>query len=147
MKEVASLLLVALMLNGCSSTRNVANTTASGSWQAQTSGGTGPDASGFSFITNFTIDGSGNLGITFFQFINTGPCFVSGQSENGTLIVTTNSSNVVTGTLTFTVTSGTPSGNTLTLNGTESGNTITGTWQVAGSSDCTSTGTFTMTQS
>jgi uncharacterized protein YceK len=147
MKEVALLLLIALTLNGCSSTTtNTAATTASGSWQAQTSGGAA-DASGFSFITNFTVDGSGHLGITFFQFLNTSTCFVSGQSESGTLIVTTNSNNVVTGTLVFTVQSGTPAGNTLTLNGTESGNTITGTWQAAGSSDCTSAGTFTMTQS
>jgi hypothetical protein len=147
MKEVAILLLIALMLNGCSSTTNVANTTASGSWQAQLSGGTGPDASGFSFITGFNISGSGGLSVTYFQFLNTEACFVLGESEGGTLVVTTNSSGVVTGTLAFTVRSGTPAGNTLTLNGTESGTTITGTWQVAGSSDCTAAGTFTMMQS
>jgi hypothetical protein len=148
MKEVAILLLLTLLLNGCSSTtNNTAITTASGSWQAQLSGGTGPDATGFSFITSFTIDGSGNLGISSFQFLNEGTCFVSGESETGSLVVITNSNNVVTGTLKFTVQSGAPAGNVLVLNGTESGTTITGTWQLTGTSDCTSAGSFTMMQS
>jgi len=149
MKEVAILLLTILILNGCSSTNtnaSAAAATASGSWQAEMSGGAG-DASGLSFITAFSADASGNMTITNFQFLTEGPCFVSGQSETGKLIVTTNSNNVVTGTLTFTVNSGTPAGNVLTLNGTESGTTITGTWQLTGSNDCTSAGTFTMTQS
>lgn len=149
MKEVALLLLITLVLNGCSSNNSnaaVAASTASGSWQAEMSGGIA-DASGLSFITAFSVDASGNMGITNFQFLTNGTCFVSGESESGTLVVTTNTNNVVTGTLTFTVQSGNPAGNMLTLNGTESGTTITGTWQLTGSSDCTSAGTFTMMQS
>ena len=147
MKEVAILLLLALMLTGCGSTNNnTAQNTASGSWQAQLSGGAGV-ASGFSFITAFTVAGNGALGITYLQFINTAPCFATIGSDSGTLIVTTNSSNVVTGTLSFTVTSSVPAGNKLTLTGTESANTITGTWQASGNSDCTAAGTFTMAQS
>lgn len=149
MKYVAILLLMVIILNGCSSTTtnaSAAAATASGNWQAEMSGGTG-DASGLSFITAFSADGSGNMTITNFQFLTDGPCFVSGETETGSLVVTTNSNNVVTGTLTFTISSGNPAGNKLTLNGTESGTTITGTWQLTGSSDCTSAGTFSMTQS
>jgi hypothetical protein len=42
------------------------------------------------------------------------------------------------------VTSGNPSGNTLTLNGTVNGNTITGTWQLVGGTGCTGNGNFTV---
>jgi len=153
MKEVAVLLLVALMLNGCSSSSTpTTQKAASGIWSADLQGGTG-EASGFSFTTQFTVNGDGSLNITYFQFLTAGTCFpVSGGTQAGSMVLTTNTStNAVTGTFTYTVQSG---GNTLTLNGTVtgtassttlSGGSITGTWSVTGG--CTATGeSFTMTQ-
>jgi hypothetical protein len=166
MKEVAILLLVALTFGGCGSNPNptqTAQTSAGGTWQSQMLGGTG-DASGYSFITEFTVNSSGSLSVSYFQFLNNstsnpnneaGGCFpISGGTVSGSMILTAGASNAVTGTLTFTVQS---SGNTLTLSGavtgTQNGNTltngsITGTWTVTGGSGCNGTsGTFTMTQS
>ena len=156
MKEVAVLLLVALVLNGCGSSSKTTTTqkTATGVWSADLPGGSG-EASGFSFTTQFTINGDGSLNITFFQFLTQGTCFpVSGGTQAGAMVLTTNTTtNGVTGTFTFTVQSG---GNTLTLNGTVtgtsstttlSGGSITGTWSLAGGTGCSSTGGgFTMTQ-
>ena len=157
MKELAILLLVALMLNGCgtTSTNNV-QTASGGTWQSEMLGGDGA-ASGFSFITQFTVGGSGTLSISSFQFLTQidGGCFpVTGGSESGTLNVTFNSADQVTGTFSFTVASG---GNTLTLTssavtGTLSGSTltggsITGRWALQGGTGCNNVnGTFTMTQ-
>jgi hypothetical protein len=115
-------------------------------------------ASGFSFITQFTVSGSGGtLSISYFQFLNSNSqCFpVSGGTQSGSMNLTVNSStNAVTGSFTFTVQSG---GNTLTLNGsvtgTESGTTlsggsVTGTWTLTGGTGCNDPtgGSFTMTQ-
>jgi hypothetical protein len=158
MKEVAILLLVTLMLNGCSSTTTTTQVAAGGVWSADLPGGTG-EASGFSFTTQFTVNGNGSLSITYFQFLTNGPCFpITGGTSTGSMVLTTNTSNnAVTGTFTYTVAS---SGNTLTLNGnvtgtntatstgtTLSGGSITGTWAVTGASGCNASGqSFTMTQ-
>src|SRR6266481_5158302 len=119
MKEVAILLLAALLLNGCGSSSSTTTQTAAGNtWQAEMLGGAGT-ASGFSFITQFTVGGDGTLSISYFQFLNSNSaqCFpVSGGTQTGQAILQINSStNGVTGTLTYNVQSG---GNTLTLNGT-----------------------------
>jgi hypothetical protein len=162
MKEVAILLLVALMLNGCNSSTATVQTAAGGIWQAQMLGGNGP-ASGFSFISQFTVNGDGSLSISSFQFLtsNSAQCFpVTGGTETGSMILTENTTNfTVTGTFKFTVQSG---GNTLTLNGTVtgtenglngttlSGGSITGTWTLTGGAGCsvtTGNTSFTMTQS
>ena len=156
MKEVAILLLVALMLNGCGSNSTPATTTtASGNWQAEMAGGSGPD-SGFSFITTFTVGGDGSLSVSYFQFLNSnsGQCFpVSGGTQTGTMVLTSSGS-VVSGTFSFVVQSG---NNTLTLTGVVTGTangttltatSITGTWALTGDAGCTgSSGTFTMTKS
>lgn len=162
MKEVAIVLLVALMLNGCgnSSSPTAAQTAAGVNWSAQMLGGSSP-ACCFSFITQFTVNSDGSLSISNFQFDthDSASCFPdNGGTETGSMALTVNSStNAVTGTFMFTIVSG---GNTLTLNGnvtgTESGTTlssgsITGSWSLAGSgtpAGCTSaSGSFTMTQS
>src|SRR5258708_8058411 len=110
MKEVAvlllvALLLVALMLNGCgSSSTPTTQKAASGIWSAALQGGTG-DASGFSFTTQFTVNGNGSLNITFFQFLTAGTCFpVSGGNQTGSMVLSTNTStHAVTGTFTHLV--------------------------------------------
>jgi hypothetical protein len=167
MKQVAILLLMALMLDGCSSTRTLQSTT-SGIFQAVMFGGVG-DASGFSFITQFTLNSDNSLNILSFQFEtdnNNGntPCFtlfgptVTGKIAN--YIVNTN--DTVSGNLTYVVKSG---GNTLTLTGPVTGTaTVTGTppntsttltsasasgnWTLTGGAGCNNSGgSFTMTQS
>ena len=158
MKEVAILLLITLMLNGCgSSTTTSTQTAAGGTWEAQLLGGQG-QSSGFSFITQFTVEGSGgSLSISGFQFLTAGACFpTTGGTESGSMNLTVNTStNAVSGTLTYSVQSG---GNTLTLNGTSvtgtesgttlSGGSVTGTWTLAGGTGCNDAtgGSFTMTQ-
>lgn len=155
MKEVAILLLAALMLNGCGSSSTTAvQTAAGGLWQADMAGGSGV-ASGFSFNTQFTVGSNGSLSISSFQFLTNGTCFpVTGGTQSGSMVLTINSStNAVTGTFSFVVQSGS---NTLTLSngvvtGTESGTalsggSITGSWAVTGSTECTAAGTFTMKQ-
>jgi uncharacterized protein YceK len=161
MKEVAILLLVALMLGGCGSNptpTQTAQTSAGGTWESQMLGGTG-DTSGYSFVTQFTVNSSGSLNVSYLQFLNLqknyGNCFpAGGGTVSGSMILTAGASNAVTGTLTFTVES---SGNTLTLNGavtgTQNGTTLTdgsvaGTWTLTGGTGCEdSSGSFTMTQS
>jgi hypothetical protein len=157
MKEVAILLLIALMLNGCGNSGPTAAQTAAGlNWQAQMLG-----VDGLSFITQFTINSDGTLNISNFQFLthDSTSCFPdNGGTVSGSMALAVNSTTfAVTGTLnSFTVVSG---GNTLTLSGnvtgTESGTTltggsITGSWSLAGSGSgacANASGTFTMTQS
>jgi hypothetical protein len=169
MKEVAILLLVALMLNGCSSSSAPAQVSSNETWQAQLSGGES-SASGFSFNTQFAINSNGALSITSFQFLNyngSTSCFpVSGGTVSGTMVLsvstTSEGSDQVTGPFTFVVQSG---GNALNLTGTvtgtapatqtgtsttlNSGATVTGTWTLAGGTGCNDAvgGSFSMTLS
>jgi hypothetical protein len=71
---------------------------------------------------------------------------VSGETESGSFVFGGDFNGNVTGTFHFTVTSGSPSGDTLTLNGTVNGNTITGTWQLVGVTNCNDNGSFTITK-
>jgi hypothetical protein len=166
MKEVAILLLMALLLNGCGSSTRTVQTGAGGIWQAALYGGVG-SASGFSFITEFTVNGT-TLDVSSFQFLtsNTGStasCFpISGGTVSGTMPLQVQTNDAVTGTLKFTVQS---NGNTLTLSGivtgtaTSSGtppnttytltsSSVAGTWALTGSTGCSATGgSFTMTES
>jgi hypothetical protein len=162
MKEVAILLLVVFMLNGCGST-NTVQAGVGGIWQAVLSGGEG-DASGFSFNTQFTVSGAA-LSFSSLQFLNfdqngsQGSCFPLSpelSSDTGTANLSYNSADQVTGTMMLTVTSG---GNSLVLTSTTvtgtintnnsvlSGGVVTGTWTVTGSTGCNGSGVFTMTQS
>ena len=159
MKEVAIFLLLALMLNGCSSSPSV-QAAASGGWQAELSGGAGP-ASGLSFVTQFSVGGNGALSVSNFQFLTQidGGCFpvTVTATPTGTLSITYNAAGQVTGTFSFMVVSG---GNTLTLTstsvtGTYNPNTSTpltngmiiGNWTVTGGTGCNDvSGTFTMAE-
>ncbi len=161
MKAVAILLAAAIMLNGCGTSSSYTQAAASGTWSATMLGGDGT-ASGLSFITSFTVSGSGGqLTVSTFQFLTAGACFpVNGEDPTGTMVLTESSNFQVTGPIVFTVQSG---GNVLTLNGsvtgtengvfgqgTLSGGVATGTWTMTGSPECTVTNgntSFTMTQS
>jgi hypothetical protein len=161
MKVVAILLVAALLLNGCGTSSTATQTAAGGTWSAQLLGGEGP-ASGFSFVTSFSVGGSGGgLTLSSFQFDTAGACFPeNGDTVTGTMVLVENQTTFqVTGTIAFTVKSGS---NTLTLNGnvtgtenglngtTLSGAVATGTWTFTGSgtpTGCSNTsGSFTMTQ-
>lgn len=157
MKKLAILaLLLELAVCGCgnNTTTTTTTTSATGNWEAQLTGGTG-QASLLNFVTAFSVTNSGPLNITGFGFINAGSCFVSGATETGTADITTDSTNAVTGTLSYTVQSGSPAGNTLTLTGNVTGTAsndaltsgaVVGTWTLTGGNGCTGTGDFTMCQ-
>jgi hypothetical protein len=168
MKKVALLVLaLELAVCGCgnSTPSNTTNTTTSGQWEASLTGGTG-EATKLGFVTQFSVTNTGPLTITGFGFFNNGACFAPGvntENETGSASLVTGSTNQVTGTLTYTVTSISPPGNTLTLNGnltgTSNGTTTTtgtlsngvvqGTWTLtggAGDPSCTGDGTFLMCQ-
>ncbi|HEY4905277.1 MAG TPA: hypothetical protein VIH89_17500 [Candidatus Sulfotelmatobacter sp.] len=153
MKKLAVLVLLAceLLVGGCGSgtTTSVANANSvtSGLWGVVLTGGSG-DASGavLGFIMNFTVNGDGSLNVSQFSFNNVQTCFVS-ETESGTSSLTTTTGNEVEGTITFVVTSTSPSGNTLTLMGNEVGSSITGSWTLAGGTGCVGGGSFTMTKS
>jgi hypothetical protein len=137
MKKVAILTLLALaaaiLSCGTRTPTTTVQTTASGNWEAQLVGGIGP-ASQLNFVTQFTLNNVNGVSEPFypngsptgFSFINAGPCFVSTNSPTGTASLNTNSANQVTGSMTFTVTSATPPGSTLTLTTGTSGG-ISGT--------------------
>jgi hypothetical protein len=159
MKEVAILLLLALLLSGCGSSSPTLQSTTGGIWEAQLLGGTG---GGFSFITQFTVNSDGSLNITSFQFLNQGTCFtsISAVTPTGSVLLQLNTNDTVTGTITYVVKA---NGNTLTLNGTVTGTavvasnnssasltgaTITGNWTLTGGTGCNASGgSFTMTES
>ena len=161
MRQVALLLLVAFSFSSCStpSVTQQAQSAAGGIWAAEMLGGNGA-ASGFSFTTEFTLQPDGTLTITYFQFLNSSPCFpVDGGTQNGTMGLNTNESTGQTsGIFKYTV-QNTSNSNKLTLNGNVTGTevngtpplsngSITGSWTLTGGSGCSnSNGTFTMTQS
>ena len=162
MKVVAILLLAAFMLNGCGN-GNVVSTSSNDIWGAVMAGGA-KTSSGFSFNTEFTVASNGTLTVSSFQFLNSGSCFGSStisKEPTGTLLVTFNSDDQVTGTFSFTITSA--AGDAITLTGTSvtgtvnpnnnfilSGGSIIGTWVLVpgSSSSCVAVtdGSFTMTQ-
>lgn len=165
---ILALLAMGLALVNCASTTtppNVVNTSTSGNWEAQLTGGTG-EASQLNFVTAISVINSGPLDVTGFGFINQGKCFTAGlnnSAENGTASFTTNNAGQVTGTLSFNVQSVNPPGNTLALTGnltgTSNGTTgttgtlsngvVAGTWSLTGGQgdpSCTGQGNFIMCQ-
>jgi len=175
MKKVAILALLALGLtiSGCgnSTNPNAITTTAGGNWEAQLTGGIGP-ASLLTFVTKFnvTVTTGANaqpLDITGFSFINAGSCFSNGvntSTETGSATLNASTTGAVTGSMTYTVTSVTPPGTTLTLTsnngvtgttngvvgttGTLSNGVAQGTWTLtsSASTSCNGTGDFLMCQ-
>lgn len=144
MRQFAATVVVALglVLIGCGA--NSSNSNINGTWHATLTDSNNVTA--FSFGTALTVNGDGSLKISNFQFTSNSGCFVSGETETGSVTLSGNSSGSVTGGFGLTVNSGTPSGNTLNLNGTVSGNTISGKWTMSGT-NCTGSGNFTMTRS
>ena len=134
---------VALTPIGCgSSNSNPANI--NGNWYA-TLADTG-NTTVFGFGTSLFVNNDGTLSVSNFSFSTNSSCFVSGETESGSFVLSGNFNGNVTGKFQFSVMSGSPSGNTLTLSGTANGNTISGTWSLKGGTGCTGSGNFTMTK-
>lgn len=140
---VAMLLVAGLALTGCGSSNNHSGNI-NGNWTAALTDLGGNPV--FSFTTALVTNADGTLTVSNFSFSTNSACFVSGGTESGTFAFSGDFNGHVTGTFQFTLTSGTPSGNTLTLSGTVSGSTITGTWTLTGGTGCTGNGNFTMTK-
>jgi len=173
MKKLVLLMALALELAicGCGSNtiaNTVTNTSASGTWEAQLTGGFA-QSSLLNFVTAFRIYDTGPLDITGFNFFNGGKCFAlgtidaPGSSETGTATLITGSADQVTGTFNFKVTSISPPGNVLTMTGnltgtsngtpqvtgTLSNGVVVGTWMLsggAGDASCADSGNFIMCQ-
>jgi hypothetical protein len=140
---VALLLGVGLILVGCGSDKSSGNI--NGNWTATLTDGSGGQA--FAFTTALVATGSsGTLTVNSFHFSTNSPCFVSGETENGTFALSGDFSGNVSGQFGMSVLSGSPGGNTLTLTGAVNGGTISGTWILAGSVGCSGSGRFTMTR-
>jgi hypothetical protein len=140
---IVMLLAVGSVLVGCggghSSSGNI-----NGNWTATLSNTDNSPA--FLFTTSLTQTDGSDVTVSNFTFTSKSPCFASGGTETGSFSLTGNFNGSVTGGYGMTIQSGTPSGNTLTLQGTVKNNTISGTWTLTGvSAGCTGAGTFTMT--
>lgn len=141
---IALFVLMVLTLVGCgSSNTNASNV--NGTWNATLTSATSGSPV-FTFGTSLQLNSDGSLNITNFSFNTSSPCFVSGDTESGSFTLAGNFNGQTTGTFGFTIKSGTPSGNTLTLSGAVTGNTISGTWTLTGGTGCSGNGTFTMTR-
>lgn len=167
---MAALPVLGFLLGSCGSNTiaPLPTTGANGNWEATLSGGVG-EASKLDFEVGFTVSPSGGaLDITSFSFLNRDPnsCFLVVNAADGQAVLTTNLENQVTGTMTITISSLNPSGNTLLLttaatnglpagqvsgnssNGALTNGAVTGNWTLTNSnnSSCTGSGTFLMCQ-
>lgn len=140
---VAMLLMMGLAMVGCGSNSNNGGNI-NGNWTA-----TLADTSQnpvFNLSMHLTDNGNGTVNVANLTFSSNSSCFVSGTTETGTFGLTGNFNGNVSGTFGMTITSGSPSGNVLTLTGTVNGGTVSGKWTLTGSAECTGSGNFTMTK-
>jgi hypothetical protein len=147
MKQFAILvsLIVGLFLVGCGSNSGANPTNINGNWNATLMGN--GNTTSFAFGTSLKVNDDGSVSVSNFNFTTNSPCFGSGETESGSFTLGGNFNGQVNGSFGMTVQAGSPSGNTLKLNGTvANGNTITGTWTLTGSSGCTGSGSFSMTK-
>jgi hypothetical protein len=143
--SIAVLLVLGLTLAACGGGSSSSPNTINGNWTATL---TNPDGSpAFGFTTSLSQSSGTAVTITNLSFTTSTPCFSSGGTETGTFVLSGNFNGSVSGGFQMTVQSGTPSGNTLILQGTVMNNAVTGTWTLSGvTSGCTGSGTFTMTK-
>jgi hypothetical protein len=142
---LAILLGLALVCGGCGNSSSTNSGNINGTWSATL---TNTDSSpAFAFTTTFTQMSGSSVNVTNLTFTTATPCFVSGESETASFILSGNFNGSVTGAFQLTVKSGNPSGDTLTLQGTANNNTITGKWTLVGiSSGCSGSGNFVVTK-
>jgi hypothetical protein len=139
------LLGLVLILGGCGNSNSTNSGDVNGNWTATL---TNPDSTpAFAFTTTFTQMSGSSVSVTNLTFTTASPCFVSGETETASFILSGNFSGSVAGAFQLTIKSGNPSGDTLILNGNANNNTITGTWTLVGiSSGCSGSGNFIVTK-
>jgi hypothetical protein len=146
MKQLAIALLAsfALCLTACGGgSSNSGNI--NGNWRATLTNTDNSPA--FGFATSFTQNSGSDVTVTNLSFTTKSSCFSSGGTQTGSFALSGDFNGNVAGSFGMTIKSGTPSGNTLTLQGTVKNNTISGTWTLTGvTAGCTGAGTFTMTR-
>jgi hypothetical protein len=136
-------LVLGLALAGCGGGNSSNSTNISGNWTAALSDSNGAPV--FAFTTSLTQNSGTVVSVTNLNFTTATPCFASGGSETGSFILSGNFNGNVTGAFQLGIQSGTPSGNTLVLQGTVKNNTISGTWTLTGvTAGCSGSGNFTM---
>jgi hypothetical protein len=137
-------LAIALILTACGGGSSSSNTL-TGNWTATLTNTDQTPA--FVFTTSLTQSNGSTVTGTNLTFTTSTGCFTSAASQTGSFILSGNFNGNMTGTFQLTITSATPSGNTLTLQGNVNNNAITGTWTLSGlTPGCTGTGNFTFTR-
>ena len=140
--KIAIVLALGLVLAACGGGNSSSLGTVTGNWTATLTG-----TPAFTFTTSLTQSSGTVVTGTNLSFTTSTNCFTSGGSQTGSFVLSGNFNGNVTGAFQLTITSGTPSGNQLVLQGTVNNNTISGTWTLTGvTSGCTGNGTFTMTK-
>lgn len=140
---IVALLALGLILSGCGTSNASGSGNVNGNWSAALTNSDGTPA--FAFTTSLMASGGNGITGLNFTFNTSSPCFVSGGTETGSFGLSGNFNGQVMGVFQFTIQSGTPNGNTLTLQGTVQNNTISGTWTLSGvTSGCTGSGNFKM---
>jgi hypothetical protein len=140
---VGMLLAMGLVMVGCGMS-NGSSGNINGNWTATLTDTNNNPA--ISFTTSIAQSSNGSLSVTNLHFSTNSPCFVSGETATGAFSLSGNFDGNVSGSFGMNVVSGSPGGNTLTMNGTMTGNAITGNWTLMGSSGCSGSGHFTMTR-
>src|ERR1700680_3496892 len=136
---IAMVMAVGLILVACGGGNSSSSNNVTGNWTATLTG-----TQDLTFTTSLQSNGSSVTG-TNLSFTSSTPCFTSGGSQTGSFVLSGNFNGNISGAFQLTITSGTPSGNTLVLQGTVNNNTVTGTWNLTGSTQgCTGNGTFTL---
>jgi len=144
---IAMVLAVGLILVACGGGSSNGLDTVTGNWTAMLTNTDGTPA--FSFTTSLSqSNGTATVTGTNLNFTSSTSCFTSGGSQTGSFVLSGNFNGNITGTFQLTITSGTPPGNTLTLQqGMVNNNTISGNWSLTGPNQgCTGSGTFTLTR-
>ena len=144
--KIAIILALGLALAACGGGNSSSLGTVTGNWTATLTNTDGTPA--FGLTTSLTqSNGTETVTGTNLNFTTSNACFTSGGSQTGSFALSGNFNGNITGVFQLTITSGTPSGNTLVLQGNVNNNAISGTWTLTGvTSGCTGNGTFTMTK-
>jgi hypothetical protein len=144
---IAMVMAVGLILVACGGGSSNSLDTVTGNWTAMLTNTDGTPA--FSFATSLSqSNGSATVTGMNLSFTSSSPCFTSGGSQTGSFVLSGNFTGNLTGTFQLSITSGTPPGNTLTLQqGMVNNNTISGNWSLTGPTPgCTGSGTFVLTR-
>ena len=142
MKQFGMGLVLALgvLLVACGGGSSRTAATVTGNWTATLTG-----SEDLSFSTSLMQNSGTVVTGTNLSFTTATPCFTSGGTQTGSFVLSGNFNGNITGAFQLVITSGTPAGNTLTLQGSVNNNTITGTWTLSGvTSGCSGSGNFTM---